>query len=155
MFSLELYKVKVYGLALSLSILTFMASNMFADDLRVLITMILFFVYIEIALYLLKRKKLILQIHNTPLDKDVKLYIYLDNKKLGFEKIRHTEDLTSYKIELRIKSFLERFKSTFLKEDEIFLLGFTEQEEKFITTAIQQFNKNSITKKEVTILNTL
>ena len=129
-------KKKAYIFAIFLTILTFFATNMLDSKLQSLITTLSFFIYLQIALYFLKRNTLILQMHNGLFDKDVKCYLYLDNKKLDFFKVRGYDNMSTDDIHEKLRTFLNDHATLFKTHSSLVIIGFTDEEKKYISNII-------------------
>lgn len=104
-----------YGISFILSIITyFILINFFDEKTTTGISVVMFFIYSYLGLYVVRKNKLVLEIHNGIFDKDIRFYLYDGNKQVDFEKIRASEDASKAQVKERLKSFIfskERFIS--------------------------------------------
>lgn len=98
-----------YGVSFILSIITyFMLINFFDEKTTTGISAFMFFVFTYFGLYIVRKDKLVLEIHNGVLDKDIRFYLYNGNKKIDSDKIRESEDASKGEVKERLKVFLKK-----------------------------------------------
>ncbi len=141
----NLKQKKVYVAASILTIFTFLSTSFLdSPQLRGLVTLIAFLVYVQIGLFFLKRNKLILQIHNGIFDKDIRCYLYQGNKKIDFFKIRAYENIDLSDFKEQIELFLKKNSNILKQYTDLNLLGFSDEEQYFI----KEFISSDREKKE-------
>ena len=98
-----------YGISFILSIITyFILINFFDEKTTTGISAVMFFIYSYLGLYVVRKNKLVLEIHNGIFDKDIRFYLYDGNKQVDFEKIKSSEDVSKAQVKERLKSFIEK-----------------------------------------------
>ena len=127
----------VYGVSFILSIITYFIFIGFFDEKTTTgISALMFFVYTYFGLYIVRKDKLVLEIHNGVLDKDIKFYLYNGNKKIDFEKIRASEDASKAQVKERLKSFIEKNSLLIKQSGHISFLGFNGKTESYVKNLI-------------------
>lgn len=65
---------KIYIVSFIISVVTyFVLAGLFEEKIQSLISVGLFFVYAQVGLYILRKNRLVLEIHNGVFDKDIKI----------------------------------------------------------------------------------
>lgn len=133
----------VYGVSFILSMITyFITINFFDEKTTTGISALMFFVYTYFGLYIVRKDKLVLEIHNGVLDKDIKFYLYKGNKKVDFDKIRAYDEPSKSEVKERLKRFLEK-NSNFIKESNtISLFGFSGKSEAYVQNLLLNIAKS-------------
>jgi len=133
----------VYGVSFILSMITyFITINFFDEKTTAGISALMFFVYTYFGLYIVRKDKLVLEIHNGVFDKDIKFYLYNGNKKVDFDKIRAYDNPSKSEVKERLKSFLEK-NSNFIKEsNDISLFGFSGKSEAYVQNLLLNIAKS-------------
>lgn len=119
----------IYIVAIILSVVTYFLTPGFDEKTNTLVAVSSFFVFSFIGLYIYRTKKLIFEVHNGVLDKDIKLYLYSNNKKIDSYKIRAEHDLKRNEVKATIEDFLRK-NAQFIKQySSINVTGFSHQKE--------------------------
>ena len=133
----------VYGVSFILSIITyFIVINFFDEKTTTGISALMFFVYTYFGLYIVRKGKLILEIHNGVLDKDIRFYLYDGGKKIDFEKIRESEDASKSEVKERLKSFLEKNSLLIKQSGHISFFGFKGKTEAYVENLLLNIAKS-------------
>lgn len=128
-----------YGISFILSIVTyFILINFFDEKTTTGISAVMFFIYSYLGLYVVRKNKLVLEIHNGIFDKDIKFYLYDGNKQVDFEKIRASEDASKAQVKERLKSFLEKNSLIIKQSQNISFLGFKGKTESYVKNLIMR-----------------
>lgn len=133
----------VYGVSFILSIITYFIFIGFFDEKTTTgISALMFFVYTYFGLYIVRKDKLVLEIHNGVLDKDIRFYLYNGNRKVDFEKIRESEDASKGEVKERLKSFLEKNSLLIKQSGHISFLGFKGKTEAYVENLLLNIAKS-------------
>lgn len=133
----------VYGVSFILSIITYFIFVGFFDEKTATgISALMFFVYTYFGLYIVRKNKLVLEIHNGVLDKDIRFYLYDGGKKIDFEKIRESEDASKSEVKERLKSFLEKNSLLIKQSGHISFLGFKGKTEAYVENLLLNIAKS-------------
>ena len=134
---------KIYIVSFIISIITyFILAGFFEEKTSTGVSALLFFVYAQVGLYLLRKDRVVLEIHNGVLDKDIRFYLYNGNKKVDFDKLRAYDDPSKSEVKERLKSFLEK-NSNFIKEsNDISLFGFSGKSEAYVQNLLLNIAKS-------------
>lgn len=133
----------VYGVSFILSIITYFIFIGFFDEKTTTgISALMFFVYTYFGLYIVRKDKLVLEIHNGVLDKDIRFYLYNGNRKVDFEKIRESEDASKSEVKERLKSFLEKNSLLIKQSGHISFLGFKGKTEAYVENLLLNIAKS-------------
>lgn len=134
---------KIYIVSFIISIITYFILTGFSDEKTSTgVSALLFFVYAQVGLYLLRKNRVVLEIHNGVLDKDIRFYLYNGNKNVDFDKIRAYDDPSKSEVKERLKSFLEK-NSNFIKEsNDISLFGFSGKTETYVQNLLLNIAKS-------------
>lgn len=126
-----------YGISFILSIITyFILINFFDDKTTTGISAVMFFIYSYLGLYVVRKNKLVLEIHNGIFDKDIRFYLYDGNKQVDFEKIRASEDASKSQVKERLKNFIEKNSLLIKQSGHISFLGFKGKTESYVKNLI-------------------
>lgn len=126
-----------YGISFILSIITyFILINFFDEKTTTGISAVMFFIYSYLGLYVVRKNKLVLEIHNGIFDKDIRFYLYDGNKQVDFEKIRSSEDVSKAQVKERLKSFIEKNSLLIKQSGHISFLGFKDKTESYVKNLI-------------------
>ena len=133
----------VYGVSFILSSITyFIVINFFDEKTTTGISALMFFVYTYFGLYIVRKDKLVLEIYNGVLDKDIRFYLYNGNRKVDFEKIRESEDASKSEVKERLKSFLEKNSLLIKQSGHISFLGFKGKTEAYVENLLLNIAKS-------------
>ena len=133
----------VYVVSFILSIIThFIIINFFDEKTTAGISALMFFVYTYFGLYIVRKDKLVLEIHNGIFDKDIKFYLYNGNKKVDFNKIRAYDDPSKREVKERLKSFLEKNSQLIKQSAHISILGFKGKTEAYVENLLLNIAKS-------------
>ena len=128
---------KIYIVSFIISVVTyFMLAGLFEEKIQSLISVGMFFVYAQVGLYILRKNRLVLEIHNGVFDKDIKFYLYNGNKKVDFDKIRAYDEPSKSEVKERLKSFLEKNSLLINQSGHISFLGFKGKTEAYVKNLI-------------------
>lgn len=132
-----------YGVSFIMSIITYFIVIGFYDEKTTTgISVLMFFVYTYIGLYIVRKNKLVLEIHNGVLDKDIRFYLYNGNKKIDFEKIRAYDNPSKSEVKERLKSFLEKNSLLIKQSGHISFLGFKGKTESYVENLLLNIAKS-------------
>lgn len=127
----------VYGISFIITIITyFILINFFDEKTTTGISVFMFFVYTYFGMYIVRKNKLVLEIHNGIFDKDIVFYLYHGNKKIDFEKIRDCKNASKAEVKERLKSFLEKNSFLIKESGHISFLGFKGKTEAYVKNLI-------------------
>ncbi len=133
----------VYGVSFILSSITYFIFIGFFDEKTTTgISALMFFVYTYFGLYIVRKDKLVLEIHNGVLDKDIRFYLYDGSKKIDFEKIRESEDASKGEVKERLKSFLEKNSLLIKQSGHISFLGFKGKTQAYVENLLLNIAKS-------------
>ena len=128
---------KIYIVSFIISVVTyFILAGLFEEKILSLISVGMFFVYAQVGLYILRKNRLVLEIHNGVFDKDIKFYLYNGNKEVDFDKIRAYDDPSKSEVKERLKSFLEKNSLLINQSGHISFLGFKGKTEAYVKNLI-------------------
>lgn len=114
----------------------------FDEKTLTLVSFVMFFLFSYIGLFLLRKNRTVLEIHNGVFDKDIKFYLYNGNKKVDFDRIRAYDDPSKSEVKERLKSFLQK-NSNFIKEsNNISLFGFSGKSETYVQNLLLNIAKS-------------
>ena len=143
---------KIYIVSFIISVVTyFMLTGLFQGNCAIAcfdektstgVSALLFFVYAHVGLYILRKNRLVLEIHNGIFDKDIKFYLYNGNKKVDFDKIRAYDDPSKREVKERLKSFLEKNSQLIKQSAHISFLGFKGKTEAYVENLLLNIAKS-------------
>ncbi len=117
---------KVYLIVFVLTALTFFATGMFEDKIRIVIAFGFAIVYVMIGLYILYRQKLILKIYNGIFDKDIKYFLMYGSQRIDSLRFSGYYDFNEQEIKSELKDMLKNNMNILNKYQTLNLIGTTD-----------------------------